>query len=81
MGNNVTSIGDSAFMSCPELTSIEIPDSVTNIDDYAFYNCSGLTSITFNGTKEQWEAISKGSKWNNNVPATKVVCSDGDVEI
>ena len=46
IGNNVTSIGESAFYSCSGLKSIIIPNSVTNIGNYAFYNCSGLTSIT-----------------------------------
>ena len=44
--NTVTSIGNYAFMSCSELTSITIPDSVTSIGECAFYECSGLTSIT-----------------------------------
>ena len=43
--NTVTSIGDSAFIYCVDLTSIEIPNSVTSIGSYAFYGCSGLTSI------------------------------------
>ena len=43
--NSVTSIGDSAFSDCKNLTSIHIPDSVTSIGDSAFYGCENLTSI------------------------------------
>ena len=38
--NSVTSIGDSAFSGCSNLTSIVIPNSVTSIGDYAFSGCS-----------------------------------------
>ena len=44
--NNVTSIGDYAFYSCPSLTSITIPESVTSIGNWAFSDCSSITSIT-----------------------------------
>ena len=46
MPNSVTSIGDYAFRSCENLTSITIPDSVTSIGNYAFERCESLTSVT-----------------------------------
>ncbi len=42
---SVTSIGEGAFLRCPRLTSVVIPNSVTSIGDYAFEECPGLTSI------------------------------------
>jgi glucan-binding YG repeat protein len=42
----VTSIGDSAFYFCENLTDIAIPDGVKYIGISTFGNCSSLTSIT-----------------------------------
>ena len=44
--NKVKSIGDNAFVSRKNLTSITIPDSVETIDAFAFWFCINLTSIT-----------------------------------
>ncbi|MBR5187152.1 MAG: leucine-rich repeat protein, partial [Clostridia bacterium] len=64
------------------LTSVTIGNSLTSIGEWAFYNCVRLTSITFNGTKAQWNAISKGYNWTTyNVPVRQVICSDGEVSI
>ena len=80
--DSVTSIDYAAFWNCSGLTSITIPNSVTSIGWYAFSGCRGLTSITFNGTIKQWDAISKGSYWNDNVPSScKVYCTDGTISI
>ncbi len=44
--DNVTSIRNSAFKNCQDITKVIITDSVTRIGDYAFHNCSGLTDVT-----------------------------------
>ena len=43
--SSVTSIGESAFLRCTGLTSVNIPNSVTSIGGAAFYRCTGLTSM------------------------------------
>ena len=53
-GNNytVTSIAQSAFEGCVDMTSVSIPGSVTTIGDAAFYYCTGLTTVEIpNGVK------------------------------
>ena len=48
----VTSIGNSAFEGCVDMTSVSIPSSVTTIGDAAFYYCTGLTTVNIpNGVK------------------------------
>ena len=79
--DSVTSIGKSAFWICSSLTSIVIPDSVTSIVESAFSGCESLTSITFQGAIAQWKKIELGDGWNNDIPATVVHCTDGDVKI
>ena len=43
--NTVTTIGNSAFSDCTNLSSIQIPNSVTTIEAYAFYGCRGLKTL------------------------------------
>ena len=45
--NNITSIGDSAFEDCRDLTTIIIPSSVTSIGNRAFNECRSLSNVIF----------------------------------
>lgn len=79
--DSVTSIGYATFFRCSNLTSITIPSCVTSIGDHVFRDCSSLTSVTFEGTKVEWNTITKGTMWNQNCPFMAVVCSDGTVSV
>lgn len=80
--NSVTNINAYAFELCDSLTSVTIPESVTHIANYAFCWCINLQTVRFTGTIEQWESIVKDdNNWNQNVPATKVICSNGEVAL
>jgi len=43
--SQLTTIGDSAFIHCAKLVSIDIPDSVTSIGDNLFYFCTNLANV------------------------------------
>ena len=45
ISDNVTSIGEFAFLSCTGLTNVTIPANVTSIGTGAFYGCTGLTDL------------------------------------
>ena len=46
ISEGVTSIGNSAFFECNNLTSVTIPEGVTSIGNSAFFKCSSLTTVT-----------------------------------
>ena len=65
----MTSIGDNAFTSCYNLTSVTIPNSVTSIGEQVFYGCSGLTSLTIgNSVTRIGGRAFHGTKWYDNQP-------------
>ena len=51
--NGVTSIGNSTFEGCANLTSITISNSVTEVGGCAFSGCTRLTSVRGPFTLEQ----------------------------
>lgn len=44
--STITTIADTLFQSCENLTSIEIPSNITSIGNSAFRSCSSLVSVT-----------------------------------
>lgn len=79
IGGGVTSIGRNAFMQCSKLTNVTISEGVTRIGENMFRGCSRLTSIIYTGTVTQWNAIPKGSYWNNSTGNYIIHCLDGDI--
>lgn len=76
---NVTALGENALNEQGALTSVIIPTSVTSIGASAFSWCVSLTSIVYNGTKEQWKAITKGDNWDDGTPDYIITCTDGTI--
>ena len=63
-------ISDSAFKFCFRMTEIIIPESIKSFGNSAFYDCKELEEITYCGTEEQWNNISKGTEWDYNIGAS-----------
>ena len=79
--NGMTEISNGTFSYCTSLQSVIIPRTVTRISAEAFYGCTSLTTIKFEGTIAQWNAISFGTGWRANVPATEIICSNGVIPL
>ncbi|MDE7292207.1 MAG: leucine-rich repeat protein [Treponemataceae bacterium] len=77
--SSVTRIGGYAFSGCNELESVTIPRGVTIIESYAFSGCKELTSVKYNGTKEEWNAIVKGSDLIWGTYDYTITCTDGTI--
>jgi hypothetical protein len=71
---SVTSIGESAFAGCTNLTSITIPSSVTSIGNHAFYGCTNLTSIAIPSS-----VTSIGRSAFEDSSLTTVTIADGQI--
>jgi hypothetical protein len=80
LNEDITGIRTYAFYECTGLTEIIIPSTVTLIESSVFAY-SRIESITFNGTIEQWNSISKQTNWNNNSSITQIICTDGIITL
>lgn len=76
--SGVEKISAYAFAYCYKIPSVTIPKTVTQIDQYAFHYCSSLTDIYYEGTRREWQELTKGTDWNKNTNAYIVHCSDGN---
>ena len=75
----VTNLSGSLLYSCDNLQSVEIPQNVTNIDYRVFEWCKKLQSIEYNGTIEQWNAITKHTTWADNTGTYTIYCTNGSI--
>ena len=75
--NNVTSIGDTAFMSC-KLTSVIIPSSITEIGDRAFISCTKLASVYCMSTTPP-ALLQDGRTFDNNADGRIIYVPTGSL--
>ena len=57
------SIGAFAFTRCTALSSLTISANCRTFGENMLTYCESLTAITYEGTKEQWNAITKPTNW------------------
>ena len=74
----ITEICENAFRSCENLKTVTIPVSVKKIGMSAFI-LSGITQIIYEGSQEEWNAISKDKYWDNIMKDYTVHCTDGEI--
>lgn len=79
--NGVERIWFETFDGCTALKTITIPATVKKIGSDAFRNCTSLAKIVFTGTVDEWNQVVKDTGWHLNVPAGKVECSNGNVDL
>ena len=75
----VPSIGIGAFANCLHLQAVSIPKSVKKIKANAFFNCVSLERITYDGTKEEWAKVARGSNWLSKAGTSVVVTVNGSI--
>ena len=78
-GCPVTSIGDSAFCGCSNLTSVTIPASLTNVCRCAFSNCGALRSFAVDDKNAKYS--SRSGLLCSKDGTTLVAGVNGDVTI
>lgn len=77
-GLKVTGIGAAAFKGS-DFKKVTLPDTIVELGAEAFAH-SYVDTIYYDGTKAEWEKISKKDGWNNSYAQTSIVCTDGTIE-
>ena len=81
ISNNITTILGRAFLGCTSLSSVTIASSVIEINSFAFGGCTSLTNINYQGTINQWQAITLSLSWKNSSSISTITCTDGVIEV
>lgn len=61
------------------LTSLTIPVNITNLEKWAVHGCKDLTEVTYLGTVEQWNEVTKTDGWDWGASIQYIHCLDGCV--
>lgn len=72
-----TTIANGVFGNCL-ITKVTMPSTMTSIGVGAFAS-NNLTEIHYNGTKSQWNNISKNRAFDGDLDDITIHCTDGDI--
>lgn len=81
LSGNISSIYLYAFADCVELSSVTFSDTLEFIDRNAFKGCEKLFEISYEGTMADWAKVNVDVEAFSNSSVTKIVCSDGVIEL
>lgn len=77
----VVRIMNGAFLDNDELVSVSLPSTIKTLF-VSFGDNPVLTEFKFAGSVKQWTNMSKNwANWISDTSLTKVICSDGEVEL
>ncbi len=79
--NGISQLGIGAFSNCLRLQFVTIPRSVKLIGANCFFNCGKLRRINYEGTKEDWRRVRRGSNWLEKAGTTTILCKDGAIAV
>lgn len=60
---NVEIIGGNAFGHCRSLACVSLGSCISEIGTWAFRYCTSLQVVLFDGTQEDWNAVTCGKDW------------------
>ena len=80
---NTKTINRLTFYQASKLKKVTLGKNVKNLaGDWIFAaTSSSLVSINYEGTMDEWNLINKDGRWKDNSNITKIICSDGTIEL
>ena len=79
---NAKEIESYIFYDSSSLENVTFGRNVTNFGSSIFMNSNKIKNIKYLGTKEEWNNILKHTSWKNgNSSITKIVCTDGEIDL
>lgn len=78
---NSQTISWGEFRGCTNLKNVVISNQTKSISYGVFVGCTNLTAITYEGTQDEWNSISKNTNWLLQASLEKVICSDGEIDL
>ena len=79
--DHIEKLGDAAFSNCLNLETVKLHKNIKSIGSNCFFNCARLKRINYEGTKQEWKNIKRGSNWLLKAGTKVVYCSDGPIQV